>query len=104
MKRSQHLREQIARLRAVLDMVSGSEWAYFQEDFVKSMDEGAFRAWKKTPAENHLDIIEAQQQGKLADAIRAWPKELEQEIEQMRLELEAINNEEAEDPEGDIAA
>mgnify|MGYP001608594574 CR=1 FL=1 len=104
MKRSIFFQTRIAELRAVLDMVSGSEWAYFQEDFVKPMDEAAFKAWKKTPAENHLDIIEAQQQGKLADAIRAWPERLEKQIEAYALELQAIENGEAEDPEEGMAA
>lgn len=99
MKRSQHLQEQILKLRAVLNMTTGPDWAFFQEEFVQPMDQAAFKAWKKTPAENHLDIIEAQQQGKLADAIREWPKKLERQIDQMTLEMEAINKDEDEDEE-----
>lgn len=101
MKRSIFLGQRIAKLREVLVDISGIGWAYFQADFIAPMDAAAFKAWKVTPAENHLDIIEAQQQGKLADAIRAWPKKIEREIKTCELELEAIKNDEAEDSEAD---
>lgn len=104
MKRSLLLQQRIAKLRAVLQEASTSTiWPYFMEDFVKSMDEAAFKGWKKTPAERRLDIIECQQQGKLADAIRDWPKKIEQEIAEITVELNGIAKKEAEDDEVDEA-
>lgn len=102
MKRSTLLQQRIAKLRTVLQEASTSAiWSYFMEDFVKSMDEAAFEGWKKTPAERQLDIIECQQQGKLADAIRNWPKKIEQEITEITVELGRIAKKEAEDDEVD---
>ena len=103
MKHSVYLQNRIAELRAVLNMTTGPDWAFFQKDFVDMLDKTAFDAWKDMPASNSLAIIECQQSGKLADAIRAWPKKLEQRIESYALELEAINREDAEDPDEDVA-
>ena len=103
MKRSQYLQEQIVSLRAVFNMTTGPDWTFFLKDFVDVLDKTAFDGWKNMPASNALAIIECQQSGKLADAIRAWPRKLEQRIEAYALEVEALNSEEAEDPEEEAA-
>lgn len=99
MKRSEYLKDSMARLRAKLALTNSGGWALFLEEQVDAWELQAFEDWKKTPCEESHDILWQQTRATIADEVRAWanPFNLRQELVAAEENLREIEHGEAQD-------